>query len=154
RLDTILTAFLDYLGGAVAGLAIAGVAAEYVARAWIRAKADYFVLPPGLRITMHPDRDVFPELEATIRFAVNSDGERGREVPRDTDVYRVLVAGGSQPEGFLLDQNTTWPGALQNLLERPAGLRTLDASRVHVGSIARSGVGSEALDLIFTRVLP
>jgi lysophospholipase L1-like esterase len=69
-------------------------------------------------------------------------------------LYRVLVGGGSQPEGFLLDQDTAWPGALQRRLERPEQLARLGASTVHVGSIARSGVGSEALDLIFDRVLP
>src|SRR5207244_8354344 len=33
-------------------------------------------------------------------------------------------------------------------------LQRLGACRVHVGSIARSGVGSQALDLILERVLP
>jgi lysophospholipase L1-like esterase len=65
----------------------------------------------------------------------------------------VLVAGGSQPEGYLLDQATFWPGRLQTLLRTRERLRTLDATRVHVGSIARSGVGSEGLNLIFAKVL-
>ena len=73
---------------------------------------------------------------------------------RSNGLYRVLVGGGSQPEGFFLDQDTAWPGALQRMLERPEQLLRLGASKVHVGSIARSGVGSEALDLIFDRVLP
>ena len=88
-------------------------------------------------------------------FDVNRDGERGDEVPRSSEgLYRVLVGGGSQPEGFFLDQDTAWPGALQRLLERPEHSSALGASKVHVGSIARSGVGSEALDLILERVLP
>jgi lysophospholipase L1-like esterase len=66
----------------------------------------------------------------------------------------VLVGGGSQPEGPFLDQDTTWPGALQRLLEQPRHLERLGAARVHVGNISRSGAGSEALDLIFERVLP
>jgi hypothetical protein len=69
-------------------------------------------------------------------------------------VYRILVAGGSQPEGYLADQYTSWPGALQHLLERPDRLHALRASRVHVGCVARPGIGSEALDLIFQRMLP
>jgi hypothetical protein len=40
------------------------------------------------------------------------------------------------------------------MLSTPDHLRTLGASKVHVGSIARSGVGSEALDLVLERVLP
>jgi lysophospholipase L1-like esterase len=134
---------------------VLAVTAELGARWWIRYRRAYYVMPPGLRIRLHPDRKLLSDLEPVVRFQVNSDGERGGEVPRSVDgLYRVLVAGGSQPEGYLLDQNTTWPGALQGLLERPEHLLQLGASRVHVGCIARSGVGSEALDLILARVLP
>jgi lysophospholipase L1-like esterase len=134
---------------------VLGVATELVARRWIRWKGEYFVLPPGLRQHLKIDAEVFPELQRDVHFDVNREGERGDEVPRQTaGLYRVLVGGGSQPEGFLLDQHTAWPGALQRILERPDALLRLGARRVHVGSIARSGVGSEALDLIFERVLP
>ena len=134
-----------------------GAAAELFARWWVRHRSPYYVFPPGWRLLLHPDRAVFPQLEPSIRFEVNQDGERGDEVPRpqpDQTLYRVLVAGGSQPEGYFLDQHTCWPGALPALLETPDNLRELGASRVHVGSIARSGVGSEALSLILERVLP
>jgi lysophospholipase L1-like esterase len=127
---------------------------ELAARWWIRWRGQYFVLPPGLRIRLRPDPEVFPELERATRFDVNSEGERGDEVPRVDRLFRALVAGGSQPEGYMLDQETTWPGALQRLLQAPACLERLGAAGVHVGSIARSGVGAEALDLIFQRVLP
>lgn len=138
-----------------AALALLCGAAEVSARSWIRHRSRCYVLPPGLRLRLHVDPDAFPQLERNTRFEVNRDGERGNEAPRSVDgLYRVLVAGGSQPEGFFLDQDTTWPGALQRMLERPPRLRQLGASKVHVGSIARSGVGSEALDLIFGRVLP
>ena len=138
----------------LAGLAAAGLV-ELVARWWIRRRAEYFVLPPGLRLHLRVDRETFPELEPEVRFEVNSDGERGREAPRQSPgLYRVLVCGGSQPEGYLLDQDTTWPGALQCLLDTTAAKQALGADRVHVGCIARSGVGSEALDLILSRTLP
>ena len=136
-------------------LAVAA-SAEALARWWIRRRKLYYVHTPGLRLLLHPHRDVFPQLEPSIRFEINGEGERGDEVPRvrpGETLYRVLVAGGSQPEGYLLDQDTTWPGALQRLLERPEHLRRLGASTVHVGSIARSGIGSEALELILDRVL-
>ena len=142
---------------AVAGLAVllaAFVTIELVTRWSIRRRARYYVFPPGLRLRLSPDADVFPHLERATRFDVNADGERGDEVPRIEGVFRVLVAGGSQPEGYLLDQETAWPGALQRLLQAPSCRQRLDATRVHVGSIARSGVGSEGLDLIFERVLP
>jgi lysophospholipase L1-like esterase len=140
------------LGALLAAAAV--VVAELAARAWIRGRRRYYVLPPGLRMRLEVDRPTFPQLEPVVRFEVNRDGERGGAVPRGPGLYRVLVGGGSQAEGFLLDQFTSWPGALQRLLEQPEHLDRLGARRVHVGSIARSGVGSEALDLIFDRALP
>jgi lysophospholipase L1-like esterase len=140
---------------AIALLPFAYVAVELVARWWIRRRDEYYVLTPGLRFRLEIDADVFPQLERTTRFDANSEGERGDELPRSrAGLYRILVAGGSQPEGYLLDQDTAWPGALQRLLEQPDTRSKLGAARVHVGSIARSGVGSEALDLLFDRVLP
>lgn len=140
---------------AIAALPLCYAAGELAARWWIRHRSQYYVLPPGLRLRLHIDSQVFPQLERETRLDVNSDGERGDDLPRSSHgLYRVLVAGGSQPEGFFLDQDTAWPGALQRTLERPQQLLRLGASKVHVGSIARSGVGSEALNLIFDRTLP
>jgi len=140
---------------AFALLSALSVAAELAARWWIRFRDEYYVLPPGLRLRLDVDPETFPQLERHTRFDVNNDGERGDELSGSSaERYRVLVAGGSQPEGFLLDQDTAWPGALQRLLEQPRSRAQLAASHIHVGSIARSGVGSEALALIFERVLP
>jgi lysophospholipase L1-like esterase len=101
------------------------------------------------------DRETFPQLERTIRFDVNTDGERGSEVRAGKEgLYRVLVAGGSPVESLFLDQATCWPGALERLLDTPENLRSLAARAVHVGGIGRSGIASEDLDLILQRVLP
>jgi hypothetical protein len=132
------------------------VGIELTARLVVR-RGNYYVNPPGLRVVMYPDRTVMRELEPAVRFDVNSSGERGSEVPRlapGETLYRILVAGGSQPEGFLLDQDTQWPGALQIELSRPDRLQRLGASRVHVGNVARSGFGSQAVDLMLERLLP
>jgi lysophospholipase L1-like esterase len=140
-----------------AGLLAAVAVAELLARWWVRYQRAYYVLPPGQRLRLHLDRATFPELDPIVRFEVNSDGERGDEVPRRASgetLYRVLVVGGSQPEGYFLDQHASWPGALQRMLEAPDRLRKLRASKAHVGSIARSGVGSQALDFLLERVLP
>ena len=133
---------------------VAYVAAELGARAWIRRRRHYYVLPPGLRLRLDVDRATFPQLEPVARFDVNREGERGGEVPRSPGLYRVLVGGGSQAEGFLLDQYTSWPGALERLRAQPEHLNRLGATCAHVGSIARSGVGAEGLDLILDRTLP
>jgi hypothetical protein len=136
---------------------LAAVTAELVARWWIRRRTAYYVHPPGLRLLLHPHPDVFPQLEPSVRFEINAVGERGDDLPRlraGETLYRVLVVGGSQPEGFFLDQDTAWPGALHRLLQGPEPLRSLGATKVHVGSIARSGIGSESLGLILQRVLP
>ena len=138
-----------------AAIAVIAAAVELAARWWLRHRTHYYVLPPGLRVRLYPDPEIFPELERLVRFDVNSEGERGDEPPRSsTGLCRMLVLGGSQPEGYLLDHDTAWPRALQRLLEQPAHAARLGARRVHVGNIARSGVGSEALDLILDRVLP
>jgi lysophospholipase L1-like esterase len=130
-------------------------AIELAARWWIRHRNLYYVFPPGWRLRLHVDPKTFPNLPKVARFEVNSDGERGGEAPRAASgLYRVLVAGGSQPEGAFLDQDVAWPGALQRLLDTPPHRRALGASRVHVGSIGRSGAGAAALDAIFERVLP
>jgi len=133
---------------------VAGV--ELAARRWIRTRAAYYVFAPGQRLRLLIDRETLPELEPVARIEINGDGERGPDVPdisRGETLYRVLVAGGSQPEGYLLDQDTTWPGALGRMLAAPDLLRSLGASKVHVGSIAKSGVGTEALDTILACVL-
>jgi len=103
----------------------------------------------------HQDPGVFPEVEPRVRFDVNSDGERGGDVRGDEDgLHRILVAGGSAAECFALDQPTSWPGVIEQLLNAPNNLRALGARRAHVGNIGRSGVGSADLDLILERVLP
>jgi lysophospholipase L1-like esterase len=136
-------------------LFLLAVGAELAARWWLRYRATYYVFPPGLRVDVRPDPQSYPHLDRSARFEVNGDGERGDEVPRSTrGLYRILVAGGSVAECYLLDQDTSWPGALHRLLERPEHLERLSASGVHVGNIAHSGMGSEAVDLVLERVLP
>ena len=142
----------------IAGLVAAGLlvlAAELGCRWWVRARSRYAVWPPHMRQELRLAADVFPELEPRVQFDINRDGERGGEVPRDTaGLFRVLATGGSAVECFALDQPTSWPAALERLLNQRESLQELDARRVHVGNIAHSGVGAAELDLILERVLP
>lgn len=141
--------------GAAAALLVLGVAAELGARLWLHLRGGYYVWPPGFRLHLHLDPEVFPELPPRARIEINADGERGGTVPKKGKrLYRVLVAGGSPVECALLDQPTSWPGVLERLLKAPEHFRALGAPNVHVGNIGLSGVRSHTLNLIFERVLP
>src|SRR5439155_24841264 len=134
----------------IAALAVGSallVVAELGTRRWMRRRMRYAVWPPGLRLEVRQDPAVFPEMEPRVRFEVNADGERGGEVRRnEAGLYRILVAGGSSVECFALDQATSWPGALERLLNAPdmCGAFSSGAGRirrVHVGNIGHSAVG-------------
>lgn len=138
---------------AAALAAAAFVAAELGARAWLRRRGEYFVFTPNSSTLLHVDRETLPQLESEVRIEINRDGERGPTPPRHwRDTYRVLVAGGSAAECFLLDQESSWPHVLQELLT-PAAER-LGARAVHVGNIARSLVACEYIETMLRRVLP
>ena len=131
------------------------MAAELGARWWLRRRSRYYVWPPGSRTGMRVDPVACPELEPVVRFDINAAGERGAELPeRDDGVCRILVAGGSAVECFMLDQPTSWPAVLERLPNAPDHLAALGARRVHVGNIGRSGIGSAELDLVLERILP
>lgn len=146
---------LDALVRLAAGLAALLVLAELVSRIYLRRRGQYFVWAPGTRIRMELDREALPSLEPVVRFEVNEAGERGRALPRSwSDTYRVLVAGGSVAECWLLDQESSWPAVIQRELEKPESLARLRASRAHVGSIGRSLVACQHIDLMLERTLP
>src|SRR2546428_3477986 len=75
------------------------VALELGSRWWIRRHTRYHVWPPGMRLDLHQDPRVFPQVEPRARFEINADGERGGDVRGDeAGLFRVLVAGGSVGE--------------------------------------------------------
>lgn len=140
--------------GVVALGAVALVMTELFARLMLRVTGRYYVWMPGKRLELQPDPASHPRLEPLVRFDINEDGERGPQLPPDrTGLYRVLAAGGSTVESFLLNHETSWPGVVQRQLSTPAALAALGARQVHVGSVARSGIGAAALDAVFSRIL-
>jgi lysophospholipase L1-like esterase len=136
-----------------AALVVALIAMEVAGRMH-RRHVRYCVWEPGLTRRISPDPATHPQLEPRLLFANNRDGERGDEVPDLPGTFRILVAGGSAAECFLLDQATQWPGALQALLRRPEALGRLGAQQVHVGNVGRSLVASETVLMILQRLLP
>jgi lysophospholipase L1-like esterase len=146
---------LGMLSAVLAGLVLMVLAVEAGCRAWIRWRSRYYVWPPRMREEMRLASEVFPELDPSVRFDINRDGERGNDVPRDREgLFRVLATGGSAVECFALDQPKSWPAVLERLLAAPQSLDALGARQVHVGNIGHSGVGSADLDHILERVLP
>ncbi|MFN2567933.1 MAG: hypothetical protein ABR499_23335 [Gemmatimonadaceae bacterium] len=139
----------------VVAAGVGGVLAEFLARWWLRHRQVYYVWAPRHRKIVRPDREAFPAAEAVAHFEVNSVGQRGDEPPGpDEAAYRILVAGGSTAECMFLDQWTSWPGALERLLDRPEPRKHLGVSRVHVGNIGRSDIDSQGLDVALRRILP
>ena len=138
----------------VAGGLVLLAAAELAARWWVRAHSGYYLWPPRVRCDVRQQLDVFPQMESHVRIDVNGAGERAGPVPSGREVFRVLTVGGSPVECASLDQGTSWPGALERLLQSPENLQRLGATRVHVGNIGRSAIASRHLDLVLERVLP
>ncbi len=138
-------------GTALASTALAFVISELVARAWIARRDDWFVHAPFVRRKFHIATEVIPALPPESDFSSNADGERGDPVPADPEAtLRVLVAGGSAAECFLLDQEDSWPMITQRELEAlERGGRA-----VHVGNIARSLIACRTIDALLQKVLP
>ncbi len=131
------------------------VAAEFIARASIRKRGRYFVWEPDSKLHQHLEPGVIPSQGERVRFDVNANGERGDAFPSDGDgVYRVLVAGGSAAECYVLDQPQSWPEVLKRELSTPERLLRLGARAVHVGNIGKSLVATEYIDAMLVRLLP
>ncbi len=141
---------LIFITAGIALFVVAELSTRFYLARWGKAK----VWQPNSRLHMHMDQEVLPELEEVVRSEVNSLGERGDE-PRDMDrAYRVLVIGGSAAECFYLDKDSGWPGVAKSIMSTPENLSILGKEHVHLGNIARAGVGSVALEQMLDAVLP
>jgi len=128
------------------------IVSEAVAR-FFMARSKYYVWPPYFCIENHLIEDVFPGLASEAVLRINSEGERGSEPPRSRDgLYRILVIGGSAAECYFLDQEACWSMRLQRSLNIPVARRTLNATRVHVGSVAKSGIDCAKSSLVLRRI--
>ena len=132
------------------------VSAESFARSRLRRRGEYYVWAPCFRRLLQLDREALPWSAASATFQVNSAGERGDEPPdARQSVFRILVAGGSSVECMLLDQAECWTALLQRTLDCPEHREMLGgAARVHVGSVGKSDVDSQALDRVLRQILP
>ena len=133
------------------GLCAALAALELLARRAFRRRGRKYVWTPFKRAELAIDREALPELPERAEQRFNADGERGAELPRGA-CYRILVAGGSAAECYLLDQAASWPERLAAEL-RAAGPRA-GFGAVHVGNVARSLVSCEYITRILAELLP
>ncbi len=142
---------IDTLLYAAASAGIGLVASELIARAWIKTRDRWYIHQPFARRHTTVATDVLPQLPEVANFEANADGERGGPVPSDpTKVLRVVVAGGSAAECFLLDQDATSSAALEKELKRRPKVKR----DVHVGNVARSLITCRKINAIMGRVLP
>jgi len=141
----------------IAGASVAAAVAllELCARRLLRAHAFYSRYRPYSRVRLEIDTTALPALEKIVRVEANRDGERGDPPPeRGERAWRALVVGGSVAECFYLDQQSTWPAVIQQVLSQPENLAALGVPRVHVGSAARPIVPCQQINMLLQRILP
>ncbi len=86
-----------------------------------------------------PDVALFPGVSPVARYAVNSRGLRGPELPQNESTYRILCVGGCTTECLYVDDPQTWPAQLMLNLSGPGTVRCW------VGNAALSGDGVKQL---------
>ncbi|MEN6374713.1 MAG: hypothetical protein ABFD75_08030 [Smithella sp.] len=143
----------EYVYGAVlivVGIIVALVLCEFGLRAYfsIKSKNDkYYVWPPNLRKVFKPTPGTMPGVNGIARFNVNSDGIRGDESSSGRQ-YRILTIGGSTTECLFLDQEKSWPYALQKKLNN------LHMSKFWVGNVGKAGLSTREHFMHMKHLLP
>ncbi len=94
---------------------------------------------PKLSVVFHPNEAFMPGVSGPAHYATNSLGIRGRELPEDRAVTRILCLGGSTTECSYLDEMEAWPGLLMGKINESA---PNEERRAWVGSAGISGFGS------------
>src|SRR5207248_5977187 len=101
-------------------------------------RTDHTPSPPEMPLDPRADGAESSHRAPRVRFDVNADGERGRDVqPDQSGLFRVLAAGGSSVECLALTEEASWPGALERILNNPDHLRLPGCARAKVWKIGR-----------------
>ena len=127
-----------YVAIIIAGLAIALLLGEFSIRTYYSIKDKnhkYYVWPPNLRKVFKPNRGTMLGVNGIAHFNVNSDGMRGDEISAEQQ-YRILAIGSSDTECLPIDQEKSWPYALQSKLN------ALQQRKVWVGNVGKSGLST------------
>jgi hypothetical protein len=134
----------------IVGLVIALVLTEFGIRAYYsitNKNHKYYVWPPNLHKVFKPTPGTMPGVDGIAHFNVNSDGIRGDEISSNTQ-YRILTIGGSTTECLFLDQEKSWPYALQSKLNTP------DFPKVWVGNAGKAGLNTREHFMHMKYLLP
>ncbi len=137
-------------------LLVAWTAAELLIGAILGTAGLYHHGPPGLTTTLHPREDIIRGVHGPSRLTFSSLGIRGRELPADRAIRRILCVGGSTTLCYYLDDAETWPAVLEQGLQaagHPCWVGNLGqnafATRHHVLFTRYSGLLRAVDDVIF-----
>lgn len=122
----------------VVGIVAALVVGEFGLRAYYALSdrdGKYYVWPPNMQKVFRPTPGTMPGVGGPTVFRVNSDGIRGDELAADYE-YRILAVGGSTTECLFLDQEVSWPYALQKKLNN------LKGPKAWVGNAGKAGLST------------
>ncbi|MEZ5975635.1 MAG: hypothetical protein R3E96_12580 [Planctomycetota bacterium] len=131
----------------------AWILAEAAARIWLGRKGRYYAWQPGTLLEMELLPEAFPHMDHRVRFEVNAAGERSDPAPTQPNTFRVLTAGDSTIECYMIDQEQQISHRIQQALARPESLTTLGAPAVHVGNLGRSLIRTGSMSAMLRRVL-
>lgn len=138
----------------VAGFGFVIGIAELLTRFWFR-RGGYFPFVPHMRQRFELDSTVLPQMEPVTRLHINSQGERGSEPPpSEANALRILVAGGSGAECYLLDQDQAWPEVMGQIIRSSTCLQDQGKDNLHVGNISRSLLTCASLARVLEKSLP
>lgn len=151
-----LTAHARHCCILVAATVLAWVGAELVVGATLGTQLLFHHGPPGLATTLHPREDLVRGVHGASKLSFNSLGIRGREIPSDRGVRRILCVGGSTTLCYYLDDGEAWPAVLEQRLQaagRACWVGNLGqnayGTRHHVVFTRHSALLAEVDDVVF-----
>lgn len=140
----------------VTATVLAWCVAEFAVGATLGTKLLFHHGPPGLTTTLHPREDLVRGVHGASRLSFNSLGIRGREMPSDRSVRRILCVGGSTTLCYYLDDSEAWPAVLEQRLHaagQPCWVGNLGqnaySTRHHVVFTRHSALLPEVDDVVF-----
>jgi lysophospholipase L1-like esterase len=133
----------------VVSIALSLAAGEYGLRFYLAHQNDnkYYVWPPNMRIVYRPAAGIMPGVTREGKFSTSREGIRGDDLS-DRQTYRILAIGGSTTECLYIDQELSWPYALQRKLNGGT------SGVAWVGNVGKSGLSTREHYMHMKYLLP